>query len=221
MSKSSGEELVRTVLSEQIKETIIERILTKHYLPGDRLIESALAKELGVSQAPVREAIKSLTAMGFLDSKHYKGITVRSFSLRDFWEIYTVRALLESYAVGIAAERITPKEIEKLENILEKMVRAGEKGDIIRRTMLNIEFHETIIRYSGHSLILHLYQSMKFGSWSAMTGNLSHMDPVEMASRHRKIIDVLREGDSEKACMLMRQHIERSTEPVIESLKKI
>jgi len=98
MPGNGPKRLIRTVLSERIKERLMEDILHRKYKPGDRMVESALAKELNVSQTSVREALRSLVAMGFLESVPFKGIIVRSFSRQDLWEVYTVRAALESLA---------------------------------------------------------------------------------------------------------------------------
>jgi DNA-binding GntR family transcriptional regulator len=79
MTESYGKKrLTRTVLSEQIKEQLMEDIFHKKYKAGDRIVESALARELGVSQASVREALRSLIAMGFLENEPFKGTAVRS-----------------------------------------------------------------------------------------------------------------------------------------------
>jgi len=85
MAESYGKKkLTRTVLSEQIKEQLMEDIFHRKYKAGDRIVESALARELGVSQASVREALRSLIAMGFLENEPFKGITVRSFTAKRF-----------------------------------------------------------------------------------------------------------------------------------------
>jgi DNA-binding GntR family transcriptional regulator len=208
----------RTILSEQIKEQIIEDILHKKYKPGDRIVESALARDLNVSQASVREALRSLIAMGFLESEPFKGITVRSFTSKDLWEVYTVRIALETLAAQLAVERMTNEEIADLESIVDKMIEAGKERNIPKRTHLNNEFHEKLVEASGNKLILQLLQYMRFGSWSIMTGNLTQMDPVFIASRHRLLIDALKSRDPEKIALAMREHIESTGKPIAESL---
>ncbi len=217
-SLSNGRKFSRTILSEQIKEQLIEDIFHRKFKPGDRIIESAMARDLNVSQASVREALRSLIAMGFLESEPFKGITVRSFTSKDLWEVYTVRIALESLAARMAAERITAEELANLEKIVEKMIAAGEERNIHKRTRLNIEFHEKIAQASGNRLILQLLQYMRFGSWSIITGNLSQMDPVSIASRHRILIEALRSHDPEKAAQVAREHIETTGKPICESL---
>ena len=219
MAKAGSKKVFRTVISEQIKEQLMEEIFQHKYKPGDRLVESALAKELNVSQTSVREALRSLVAMGFLESEPFKGITVRSLSRQDLWEVYTVRAALESLAASHAAERITDSEISELEKICEEMIEAAEAGDVHKRTRLNIDFHKTLIRASGNKLILKLYDNLQFGSWSLMTGTLTTMDPIEMASRHRKLIEAIKSRDPERVSLAVRKHIENGSMSVLDTFE--
>ena len=219
MPKSGSKKVFRTVISEQIKEQLMEEIFQHKYKPGDRLVESALAKELNVSQTSVREALRSLVAMGFLESEPFKGITVRSLSRQDLWEVYTVRAALESLAASHAAERITDSEISELEEICEEMIEAAKAGDVHERTRLNIDFHKTLIRASGNKLILKLYDNLQFGSWSLMTGTLTTMDPIKMASRHRKLIEAIRSRDPERVSLAVRKHIENGSRSVLNTFE--
>lgn len=210
---------MRVTISEQIKEQLIEDIFHHKYRPGDKMVESALAKEFNVSQTSIREALRSLIAMGFLESEPFKGITVRSLSKQDLIEVYTVRGALESLAANLAAEKITDEEIEELERICDEMIRASEEGDIPRRIKLNINFHEALIQASGNKLILKLYEYLQFASWSMMTGSLSTMDPVKMAKRHRKVIKAIRSRDKEKINQAMEEHIATGSKPVFDSLE--
>jgi DNA-binding GntR family transcriptional regulator len=220
MAEPDSKKVFRVVISEQIKEQLIEDIFHHKYKPGDKLVESALARELNVSQTSIREALRSLIAMGFLESEPFKGITVRSLSKQDMWEVYTVRAALESLAASSAAERITDSEISELEKICEEMIEAGKEGDIPKRTRLNIKFHQAVIKASGNKLIMKLFENLQFGSWSIMTGNLTTMDPVEMASRHRKLIEAIKSRDPERVGRAMREHIESVGKPIVDTLEE-
>ena len=211
---------VKKVLSEQIKEQLIEDLLQKKYKAGDRLVESAIAREFNVSQAPVREAIKSLVEMELLDFEPYKGITVRSFTIDDLGEVFLVRASLESLAAGLAARRISSAQIENLETILEHMLEAARKGDVVNRTAFNNQFHDAIIRASGNKLIARLSRNLRFASWSHTSGTLTSMDHIGIAKRHTLIIDSLRSGDPKKAEQVMRDHIMNSFDGLVKNLKE-
>ncbi|MGH3034284.1 MAG: GntR family transcriptional regulator, partial [Gaiellaceae bacterium] len=90
--------LSRTVLREQVKEVLLARILDGTYAPGDRLVETRIAQELGTSQAPVREALRELELLRFVESKPYVGARVRELSEEELAEIYPVRAAIEEVA---------------------------------------------------------------------------------------------------------------------------
>lgn len=210
---------IKKVLSEQIKEQLMEDLLHKKYKAGDRLVESAIAREFNVSQAPVREAIKSLVEMELLDFEPYKGITVRAFTTDDLEEVFLVRISLESLAARLAAQRITPEEIEKLESILESMLEAARNGDVDKRTSLNNQFHDMIIKTSGNKLLVRLSRNLRFASWSHTSGTLTSMDQVGIAERHTLIIDSLRSGDPDLAEKVMKEHITNSFNSLLKNLK--
>ena len=212
---NSPEKLQKRVFSEQIKEQLIDDIINRRYRPGDKLVESALAKKFGVSQAPVREALKGLLEMGFVDVEPYKGTTVRKMTADEIWEMLTVRAALESFAAGLCAKKITPAEIEELEVIVNNMIQAAERGNVAKRTEYNNMFHDEIIRISGHKLVLKLSYSLRFASWSHTTGVYTSMDPLRIASRHMKILDTLKEHDVKAAERVMREHIMDSLESML------
>jgi DNA-binding GntR family transcriptional regulator len=219
MAKTKKNRVLRVTISEQIKEHLMEDIFHHKYKPGDKLVESALAKEFNVSQTSIREALRSLIAMGFLVSEPFKGITVRSLSKQDLHEVYTVRGALESLAATLATDRITDEEIAELERICDEMIHASEEGDIPLRIKLNISFHKTLLNASGNKLILKLSEYLHFANWSMMTGALSTMDPVMLATRHRKVIEAIKSGDRERVRLAMQEHAETGSKPVFDYLE--
>ena len=112
----------RSTLREKIKNYLAESILWGNYKPGDRIVETRVAKDLQVSQGAVREAIRDLEQMGLLETQPYKGTYVRKFSLEDIKNVFIVRAELESLAVNHSIKNIKPEDIKTLQNILEKMI---------------------------------------------------------------------------------------------------
>src|SRR3954464_8717306 len=105
---------------EQVKRLLLERILAHQYAPGDRLVETRIAQELGVSQAPVREALRELETLRFVESAPFKGAWVREVSDAELAEIYPIRAALEDVAARAAAERLAGK-VAPLEREIRKM----------------------------------------------------------------------------------------------------
>ena len=201
----------KIVLSEQIKAQLIDEIISGSYMPGDRLIESVLARRFDVSQSPVREALKGLEEMGIVIREPYKGTTVRAISDKDMREASTVRAVLESLAAGLAAEKCTGEDIAILEGIFAEMVNFTQAGDEANRIRANTRFHDEIIRISGHSLIAKLSKTLRFASWSHIKGSkLGKNVSLHLVTRHRRIIDALAAHDVAAAEEEMRRHIEEA-----------
>jgi DNA-binding GntR family transcriptional regulator len=205
--------LPRIVLSDQVKEFIVKAILSGEFKPGDRIVESSLARHLGVSQAPVREAIRDLVLMGFLETEPYKGTSVRSFSPEELWEVYTVRAALESLAARLAATRLDGDDVETLTGILDEMVEAGRRQDLDGMTRLDNDFHETILKIAGNRLLYQLWQTLQFGYWTIVTAKISSFDLEYLAARHEELLNALKTRDPEKAMRAMRSHIEDLGKP--------
>ena len=208
--------LSRTVLSEQIRDIIADLILSGELEAGDRVGENNLAQKLGVSQAPVRDAVRDLVFMGFLKSEPYKGATVRSFTQEDLNEVYLVRASLESLSARLAATLITDKDIQNLKSILKDMVSAAKKGDVRETSLLNTKFHETILEISGNRLLLKIWKTLQFGYWAIATARRPNFDLEHAAARHADLIEVLKTRNSGKAQRVMQKHLEDLGKPVHE-----
>ncbi len=210
---SESKSLTRVVLSEQVKEYIVEAILNGEFQPGERIVESALARELGVSQAPVREAIRDLVILGFLETEPYKGTSVRSFTTDELWEVYTVRGALESLAARLAAENLTPADGERLEAILEEMIEAGRQQDHERIARLDNDFHEAILQISGNKLLYQLWKTLEFGQWTIVTYKVTTLDLEYLATRHEELLEALKSGEPERATGAMQHHLEDLGKP--------
>ena len=100
------------------------------------------------------------------------------------------------------------------------MIKASKEGNVDKRIHLNILFHEKLVETSGNKLILQLYKYMRFGTWSLLTGHLSEMDPMQISSRHRILLDALRSRDIDRITAAVRDHIESTSLPLGELLKK-
>jgi DNA-binding GntR family transcriptional regulator len=205
--------LPRIVLSDRVKEFIVEAVLSGHLKPGDRIVESSLARQLGVSQAPVREAIRDLALLGFLESEPYKGTTVRSFTPEELWESYTVRAALESLAARLATTQMTDGDAVTLQAILDEMMEAARQQDRDRLVMLDNTFHETILIVSRNKTLHQLWKSLQFGTWSIVTYRKSRYDPIYLAARHEELLEAFKSRDPERAAHAMQHHIEDLGQP--------
>ena len=103
--------LTRSVLADQVKERLLESILDGSYPPDARIVETAVAKELGTSQAPVREALRGLEALGIVEITPFRGARVRRLDPQELLEAYVVRSTIEVLGARLAVARLTDEDI--------------------------------------------------------------------------------------------------------------
>jgi len=197
----------RTVMREQIKELIIQRILEGTYKPGERIVELQLVNELGVSQAPVREALRDLAAMRFIDSEPYKGARVRAVSREELAQSYPVRAALEELAGQMAAGRVGPEHFAQLDAELQAMRAAARTSDQHGLLVHDARFHELIVEAAGNEILLDAWSGLRIEAFTLVSVITSHLDLVAIANTHQPILDALRQGDPDLAGKVIKDHI--------------
>lgn len=190
--------------------------------PGDRIVESRLARELGISQTPVREALRELEQMGLVVSYPNRGSSVRQIAPQDADEMYTLRAHLEAMAITLALPRMTDEDLATMDGLIDGMVEAGLSDNPELLTELDTRFHEFICERSGHGLLLRTWQGISPLNWTMMTViRLKDRNLQELAERHRPIVDALRARDSDMAVQAIREHVLVLGEKVVRDLEKI
>ena len=199
--------LERTVMREQIKELIIQRILEGTYKPGERIVELQLVNELGVSQAPVREALRDLEAMRFIDSEPYKGARVRAVSRDELAQSYPVRAVLEELAGQMATPRATVELFSQLDSEVQNMRKAARNKDQHSLLVHDARFHELIVEATGNTVLLDTWSGLRIEAFTLVSVVTSHLDLVAIANTHLPILDALRSGDAHLTGKVMREHI--------------
>ncbi len=204
----------RYVLREDIKERLIEAILRGDYKMGQRLTETKLAREFGVSQSPVREALRDLEMMGFVESVPYSGNFVRELSLKEMLDTYTVRAWLETLAGRLAVPRMTPEVLKQLDALMERMMAAANEDNAHDFAMHDFAFHKTIVETADNSMLLRLFDLLQFAYWTYASTILTGYDLLFQARRHYKILDALYTGDAERVGETLREHIQELIEPI-------
>jgi DNA-binding GntR family transcriptional regulator len=197
----------RANLRDQIKDVILQRIVAHDYPPGARLVETRIAQELGVSQAPVREALRDLEQLGCVVHEPFRGCSVRAFSVDELLEAFPVRAALEALAARLAAERMTEEELLRLADLLETMRAAARRGDAHDQSQANASFHATIVRAAGNSLLERQWSFLEPYSRTYLTVSQPGLDLLALSERHVPILDALRARDGEAAAAAMHKHL--------------
>jgi DNA-binding GntR family transcriptional regulator len=195
----------RQPLRHQIKEAIIERIITGRLRSGDRLIEMKIAAEFGTSQAPVREALRELEAVGFLSATPHRGAFVRNFWRQGLKEFYAVRGALEEAATRQAMP-MSSVDIERLEEELQAMQDAAERKDLDALAAHSVAFHAVIVKAAKNELLHTVWNSLCIETRTTMTLFAAGDDLSELATCHRDIVETIRSGDVEAACRAARHH---------------
>lgn len=198
----------RRVLRDVIRERIVERILDGTYPPGSRIVESQLAHEFGTSQAPVREALRDLEGMRFVESRPHVGARVRAVTSEELGQIYPVRAALEEVAGREAAGRVTGEILAALAGELQAMRRAAEAGEIHEQLVHDARFHEIIVEASGNQVLLEVWRSLRVEASTLISVLKADSNLRMIAEMHRPILSAMQSRDPDLAGKEMRAHIE-------------
>jgi DNA-binding GntR family transcriptional regulator len=197
----------RANLREQIKDVLLQRIVEGSYPPGSRIVETRVAQELGVSQGPVREALRDLEQLGCVVHEPYRGCSVRAFSVDELLDAFPVRAALEALAARLAAERITDAELDALDELLDRMRLAARRGDAHDQSQANASFHATIVRAARNSTLERQWRMLEPFSRTYLTVSRPGIDLLHLSERHVPILDALRRHEPDAAAEAMHDHL--------------
>lgn len=198
-------------LRNKVFKYIKSQIINGRYRPGESLVESKLAEELGVSRTPIREAIRLLELEGLVETIPNKGAIVVGISPKDVEDIYAIRMLVEGLAARWATERMTPLDKKELQKINDLMEFYSQKGDIDEVSELDNKFHQIIFEASGSKILnltlsnLHQYvQLARFESLKAP----NRLD--QTMAEHHAVLESFLKGSPEEAEKTLIKHVEKA-----------
>ena len=195
-------------LREHVVDVLHEAILSGDLRPGQPLIETELAAQLGVSRAPLREAIQILNSEGLVETIPRRGTRVRSLDRKDIVELYSLRGVLEALAIRCIIDQSDPCDLRRLEAICERMLRAANDGRIRKLNELDLSFHDTLITMSGHSLLLTTWNLVALRVRRVMTlRNMRNSDIRLVAYSHLPILEAIRDRDEARAIEAIQAHV--------------
>lgn len=215
--KLDGYKPLREIVFETLRDAIMNQVLK----PGERLMEIQLADEMGVSRTPVREAIRKLELEGFIVMVPRRGAYVADISLKDIHEVFEVRACLEGLAARLAAERITPEEMEELERQLVKEAEETETNNLRNIVEIDTSFHDILYKAARNKKLLYFVNNLQEQLHRFRSASLARPGRSKTAlEEHREIIEAIAQNDAEEAEKLARIHIENAENAMINSLKQ-
>lgn len=196
-------------LRDVVFENLRTAILDGNLKAGQRLMEVQLAEQLGVSRTPIREAIRKLELEGLVVMLPRKGAYVANMSFKDLIDVLEIRASLEGLAASLASERRRDEDIVELERVakeFEKSVREANIDDVLKK---DVEFHEKIFIMANNKKLYQLITSL----WEQVhrfrvTYVSNYEASLSLVDEHNRILEAIKEGDSELAKKYATEHIE-------------
>jgi DNA-binding GntR family transcriptional regulator len=201
------------VLREEVQAALRNAILSNEIQPGARLLEVEVATRMGVSRAPVREAIRQLEQEGLVEFFPHRGVVVIGLPDDEIDAIYEMRALIEAKAIVRACDRVTDADLDELGELLERMQRSLRARDIDAVADIDLRFHDKILEISGLTLLRRIWTSLaglvRVRSYQALErpGKASTYFVKTSMQSHAALIDAMRRRDGPQAAELVRQHI--------------
>ena len=194
------------LLSATVKRLVLDRIIQGHYRPGERIVEFKLAKELGLSQSPVREGLRELAAVGIVTIHPRRGARVRLPSAKELADVSLVRAEIDALAARLAAGRISDATLATLDELVEEMLTRLETGDFSGVTDADVRFHHLIAESSENHALERAFDQLAPFARTFITLTLPGVDVRGIVMEHRPILEALRDRDPERAAEAARVH---------------
>jgi len=208
-------------LGEIVFDYLKNAIISGELKPGERLMEIAIAQQLGVSRTPVREAIRKLEKEKFIEMIPRKGAYVASTTLKDMLDVLEVRRLLEGFASELAAERMTDEGLVDLLRIHKGFLKALDENETDAMVAFDNEFHDHIFEAAENIKLVEIAKGL---SEQVQRYRLSYFTEFsnfeELREWHEKIYDAIEKKDAKRAGEVARRHVELIEKRVVEQDNK-
>jgi DNA-binding GntR family transcriptional regulator len=214
-----GDSLVRNA-SVAATELIREAIVDGRLEPGRRLKEEELARDLGISRTPVREALLVLQAEGLVVATPNRGAMVRVHDAEDLEDLYSMRALLEGYAARRAAAQISAEQLAALRESCERWEQIDPDADLRGLVQENLFFHNTILAVAGSARLASMVRKvielpLVYKSYIWYSPDQTRIS----VHYHRQIVNALSARDSERAELVMKEHVFEARDILVAHLR--
>lgn len=205
-------------------DSLWRAIISGKIAPGEMLTERDLARSLGVSRTPIREALRKLEKYGLVQHERNKGVRVISVTTDSVKQLYEVRELLEGLGASTLAKKATQEDIQVLEMLLHQAEEAAEENDIGKLSEINSTFHLELARRSNNQYLVNIMETLQSHISLVMSKSLSQRGrPIKNIAEHWMIVDAIKQGDPELAKSITCYHVRKAMTKAIEevSIKKM
>ncbi|WP_059104356.1 GntR family transcriptional regulator [Shouchella shacheensis] len=194
-----------------IFEYLWNAIKTGEIESGQMLTERDLARNLGVSRTPIREALRRLEKYGLVQHEPHKGVRVISVSTESVKQLYEIREILEGFGARILAEHATKEDISTLEDILHQAETAAEEDDIYTLSKINANFHTQLAQRSGNKYLESIMQTLQSHISLVMSKSLKQSGrPDQNIAEHWMILEAIKQKDPQLAESITKYHVRKA-----------
>lgn len=198
----------RKTLPHEVAERLRQLILDGHFEPGQRIQETTLSEQLGVSRTPLREAFKVLATEGFLELLPHRGAVIASLDAEDLDHMFTVLGALEGLAGELACTNISEQELDEIRNLHESMFKCYKQRRRAEYFRINRLIHEKIIAAAANPVLSNIYANLSGRIRRARyTPNVSDATWAQAAQDHEMILDALMARNPNRLHAILRQHL--------------
>jgi DNA-binding GntR family transcriptional regulator len=211
-------------LSDQVASQLREAILRGQLKPGQRIVEHEIAQAMALSRGPVRDALKILQNERLVVQYPHRGAFVAWLTLRDAEEIYSLREALEVLALHNAIKYATDEQVGELSHVINQMTaRLQDEYTQTEATDLDLEFHHTLCRISGHGRVLAAWTALRVQvRLLILTHRILH--PMDFRDNavdwHRQLADAVRDRNSQRAEEVLHEHLAASFEATSTAIRE-
>lgn len=196
--------IARQTLTEMAYEEILKALESGTLKAGQKINESNLAKSLGISRFPVREALRSLQKIGLVTFEPFKGVSVIQGTCAHMKDILQVHFPLEEMSLRLMMAGLTPQRLEILDACLQKMKAATDTAALINA---DLDFHQTICRFSGNAPLLATWLPLASHIKVCMHAGVPLFeDRGDFIKAHEELWEIIKSGEVERAVAAMRAH---------------
>jgi len=210
------------LLRKSVYQTLKSAILRGDLPPGKRLIENQIANELGTSRTPVREALQKLEHEKLISLSENRGFKVNEFTNDRIDEIFSIRAILESYAGRLAVTHIPNRQLKLLEKNIKEAEYFYYHWDADKLFNLNTKFHDVIIQYSHSEMLSQLLSSFReYVQKYRITMLYTKEKFYSSIEHHKKILHALKARDGLGVEKAIQEHIVEAKEILLSQTKRL
>ena len=197
------------LLNQKVYRILKAEIIEGSLKPGTKLLENNIAKQLGISRTPIREALRELAAEGFVKMNPNQGVVVSNASVEDVQEVLQIRGVLEGLAARLATKMINEEEIKELEKYQKQMEYYTNKDDVLAFSEMDTEFHELILNICGNNRLIQIRKNLSDQAHRYQIRSLSVPGRLKYSLKeHQEVVEALKRKDAEQADRLSQKHIE-------------